>query len=156
MWDVYNSDCQPLPLRSGHLLSNPHFMNQPWKGKIGQGVQIQMHHWKLHLWGLPSHFSILYLLIPSPCLGGYMIGCKVRVFPLMVYYKWTLLWTSIPMGPRRGLLLEMKRPHFRYSSFTPLVWLGLDLNWKGNLFLGNPLYKDWRTTYVFLALMCKQ
>ncbi len=107
------------------------------------------------MWGLPSHFSIPYPLTPNLCPRMYMIGCIVKVFPLMVNRKWTLLWILILVGLGQGLLPKMQRPHFQYTSFTPLVQLGLDLNQKGNLSLGSPLCKVWKNTYVFPVLMCK-
>ncbi len=105
---------------------------------------------------LPSCFPILYPLTPSLCPKGCMKGYRVKVFPWMVYYKWIVLRISILVGPKQGLLLEMQRPHFQYTSFTPLVWLELNFNQKGNLFLSSPLCKVWRTTCMFPILTCGQ
>jgi hypothetical protein len=127
-WDICDNDLQPPHQGKGRLSIDPHLVSQTWKGKTKQGVKIHTHHWKLHLWGPPSHFLVLYPLTPNPCPRGYMIGCRVRVFPLKVYRNWTLAWTSISVGTKQCHLPKIKRPHFRYASFTPLVRLGLDLN----------------------------
>ncbi len=85
----------------------------------------------------PHIFRYRTLSHPIFYCKGYMIGCRMNAIHGIP--KWTLLRTSILMGHGQGLLPKMHKFHFRYTSFTPLAQLGLNLNQKGNLFLSSPL-----------------
>ncbi len=81
-------------------------------------------------------FLILCFITPSPCPKGYIIGWRVRVFQSMAYWKWKFHRISISVGPREG----MPSLHFWYTSFTPLVQLGLDCNWNSSIVVLSPRF----------------